>query len=331
MLPISSGKKSRPQKVVIYGPEGIGKSTLASKFPNPLFLDVEGGTDHMDVLRLSDIRDWTKLKTYLIEIASEKPCDTVVLDTADWAEALCCDYVLKQNNKKSIEDFGYGKGYTILGEAFSVLLKLLQSCIDKGINVVVLAHAKMRKFEQPEETGAYDRWEMKLSKQCAPMLKEWADMVLFLNYQTMVVTTKDKKAKATGGKRVIFTSHHACWDAKNRHQLPDELPLEWAPPLSSIFEKEVIQAVPNAIEKVQKELGGTVEAIPEPGKKLTPLETVRELGRRNGIDDSIILEILKAAELTRVSTMEEVPNSVLEMVIDNWDDFKAQADEYIPF
>ena len=91
------------------------------------------------------------------------------------------------------------------------------------------AHAKMRKFEQPDEMGAYDRWEMKLSKQVAPLLKEWCDMLLFCNYQTYVVHGDNpmEKSKVQGGKRVMFTSHHPCWDAKNRHGLQDCLPLDY--------------------------------------------------------------------------------------------------------
>ncbi len=98
--------------------------------------------------------------------------------------------------------------------------------------MVLTAHAKMRKFEQPDEMGAYDRWEMKLSKGVAPMVKEWADMVLFCNYKTMVVNVDGQgaqkgKNKAQGGRRVMHTTHHSCWDAKNRYGLPDEVPFEY--------------------------------------------------------------------------------------------------------
>lgn len=79
--------------------------------------------------------------------------------------------------------------------------------------------------------GAYDRWELKLisSQKCsiANMLKEWADMVLFANYETIVVKSEDKKAKAQGGRRVMYTTHHPCWDAKNRFDLPEKLPFEY--------------------------------------------------------------------------------------------------------
>ena len=91
----------------------------------------------------------------------------------------------------------------------------------------------MRKFEQPDELGSYDRWELKLGKktssQTAPLAKEWADMVLFANYKTwsVAVDDKGKKRKAQGGARVMYTSHHPCWDAKNRYGLPEEMPFEY--------------------------------------------------------------------------------------------------------
>lgn len=136
-------------------------------------------------------------------------CMTLVIDTADWAEQLASNHICSVNHKQSIEDFGYGKGYTKLYEEFGRLLDLLNEVISKGINVVLTAHAKMRKFEQPDELGAYDRWEMKLSKNVAPIVKEWADTVLFVNYKTFVI--KDEKTdsrKAQGGRRVMYTNHH---------------------------------------------------------------------------------------------------------------------------
>lgn len=231
MLNISSGVIQKPQKVVIYGPEGIGKTTFAAQFPAPVFIDTEGSTYHMNVKRTQKPQSWQELMEQVQQI-SKSPgiCKTLVLDTADWAEMICTECVCSKYQKKGIEDFGYGKGYVFLQEEFGRLLNALTEVINSGMNVVLAAHAKMRKFEQPDEMGAYDRWEMKLSKQVAPMVKEWADMVLFANYKTYAVAVDDKgkKHKAQGGKRVMYTSHHPCWDAKNRHSLPDELPLDYA-------------------------------------------------------------------------------------------------------
>ena len=115
-----------------------------------------------------------------------------------------------------------------MAEEFARLLSACDLCIAAGIHVVITAHAKMRKFEQPDEMGAYDRWEMKLSKQTAPLLKEWCDMLLFCNYQTFVVTSENDTKKAQGGKRVIYTAHHPAWDAKTRVAMPEVIDLDYA-------------------------------------------------------------------------------------------------------
>lgn len=105
MLNISKGIVLRPQKVVVYGPEGIGKSTFASHFPDPLFLDIEDSTSQLDVKRIPDINSWAMLMGIIEEVTKEKPCKTFVIDTVDWAEKLCIQYVCAQAKKSSIEDF----------------------------------------------------------------------------------------------------------------------------------------------------------------------------------------------------------------------------------
>lgn len=229
MLNITKGKIARAQKVVIYGPEGIGKSSLAARFPDPVIIDTEGGTAHMDVRRIDKPQSWEELLAIVKEVAATPGiCKTLVIDTADWAEQLITTYLCNKYKQNSIESFGYGKGYTYMAEEFARLLSSCDLCIAAGIHVVVTAHAKMRKFEQPDEMGAYDRWEMKLSKQTAPLLKEWCDMLLFCNYQTFVVTSENDTKKAQGGKRVIYTSHHPAWDAKTRIALPEIIDLDYA-------------------------------------------------------------------------------------------------------
>ena len=228
MIPITRGKVESAKKVVIYGPEGIGKSTLASRFPDPVFIDTEGSTKELDVARYPVPMSWNDIITDVEDTAAEAPCKTLIIDTADWAEQFCIKAVCQKNGVGGVEDFGYGKGYVYVSETFAELLRACDKCIEAGINVVFTAHAMMRKFEQPDEMGAYDRWEMKLSKKVAPLLKEWADMVLFCNYKTDVITDQNTKSKkATGGRRVVYTSHHPCWDAKNRYGLPDQLEMSF--------------------------------------------------------------------------------------------------------
>lgn len=258
-MKIISGKIIKPQKVVIYGPEGIGKSTFAAQFPKPLFIDTEGSTSHLEVDRLPRPTSWQMLKQYIKDLKGDTMgYHTLVIDTADWAERLCEEAICQSNGKVGIEDFGYGKGYTYVKEEFGRLLDSLSDLIDAGMNVVLTAHSIIRKFELPEETGAYDRYELKLGQkagnQCAALAKEWADMVLFVNYKEIVITTKDNKKKVSGGKRVMYTAHNPCWDAKNRHGLAEELPFDY-------------QEITNCIPVMNQVTPQPTPAEPEPAPK----------------------------------------------------------------
>lgn len=229
-LKIIQGRMPSALKVVVYGPEGIGKSTFAARFPRPLFIDTEGSTRHMDVARTESPTSWAMLLEQ-VKCVRDDPslCATLVVDTADWAEQLCVESICAAKKLAGIEDMGYGKGYVYLAEEFGRLLNLLGEVVAGGVHVVLTAHAMMRKFEQPDELGAYDRWELKLQKKTAPLVKEWSDVLLFANYKTLSVATDStgKKFKAQGGRRVVYTAHHPCWDAKNRLGLPEELPLDF--------------------------------------------------------------------------------------------------------
>lgn len=252
MFEITKGVLPSAKKVVLYGPEGIGKSTFASRFPQPLFIDTEGSTTNLDVHRLPKPTSWEML-CQEVEYIVQSPtlCRTLVIDTIDWAETLCIASICAKHNVNGIEGFGWGKGYTYLKEEMGRLLNRLSTLKDAGVNVLLTAHAQIRKFEQPDELGAYDRWELKLGKQTCPIVKEWADLLLFANYKTVTVAVdKDgNKHKAQGGRRVMYTSHHPCWDAKNRFGLPDECPFDYAV-IAPIVEQAAQVPAPPASEAV---------------------------------------------------------------------------------
>lgn len=242
-MKITKGKIARAQKVVLYGPEGIGKSTFAAMFPEPLFIDTEGSTSNMDVARLDKPSSWTMLEQQIEFVKNNRPCKTLIIDTIDWAERLAIEFVISRSQKTSITSFGYGEGFIQLEEEFGRFLNKLTDLIEVGINVILTAHAKIAKFEQPDEMGAYDRWELKLGNKTtaktAALTKEWADMVLFMNYKTFSVATDDKgkKFKGQGGKRTIYTSHNPAWDAKNRHNLPNEFTMDYSH-IAHIFDNQ---------------------------------------------------------------------------------------------
>ena len=304
-MKVTSGKIPSAQKVVLYGVEGIGKSTFASHFPGALFIDTEGSTKHLDVHRLPTPESWTMLMQEVDHVRRNPDlCTTLVIDTADWAEQLCLQHVcatipIDKNGgtAKGIEDYGYGKGYTYLEEEFGRLLNLLNLVVERaGVNVLLTTHAIIRKFEPPEEAGAYDRWEMNLEKKVAPLVKAWADMLLFANYKTYVVNVDGKgvtkgKNKAQGGSRVMFTNHTTAWDAKNRAGLDDELPFDFAHiaqhipgkgqgPYAYADSPETPQAVPEPVQAPPAPVAQPEAQVPAPAPKAAS-------ARPEGIPDAL--------------------------------------------
>lgn len=270
---ITKGPLVAPQRGVFYGPEGVGKTTLAASLPSPVFIDLEGGTKSYDVQRVTPApATWDELFATVDELA-KTDYQTVVIDTADAAERLACTHVCAEGGKAGIEDFGYGNGYVYLAEAWGNLLrKLTVLCATK--HVIIVAHAQIVKFEQPGQTGRFDRYQLKLSKQLAPMTKEWADCVLFTNYESIYSKDKDtKKVVGIGGTtRVIYTEHRDAYDAKHRHGLAEELPCEYAsietvfPPLAVVAKSTTTQptvAKPATVPPTAKE-SSVVQPASEP-------------------------------------------------------------------
>jgi hypothetical protein len=225
-LKIERGRRHSPVRAVVYGTEGIGKSTLAAAFPSPVIFDTEEGTHHLDVARVS-IGSWDELRAAIAELGGGRgEFRTVVIDSADWAERLLVEHLLAEHKQKSIEGFGFGKGYTLLAEGFGRLLTQCDALIGVGLNVVFVAHSKVQRTSPPDMADGFDRYELKLTKQTAPLLKEWCDLLAFCNYKTAVTEGSDGRKKATGGKRrLMHLERAAAWDAKNRYGLDAELPM----------------------------------------------------------------------------------------------------------
>lgn len=237
---ITKGKQKTAIRFVGYGAEGIGKSTFASQFPDPLFIDVEGGTKQLDVARFPQPTTWNELLE-MVDAVIEDPavCRTLVIDTVDRAEMLLTAQLLKEANVDSIEKYGggYGKGYTALAERFNKdLLMRLDKLIAKGVHVTLIAHAAMRKLESPDEPP-YDRWELKTSKKISPLVKEWTDILCFMKYEQVVVEENGRNKAKGKAKRVMVFNHRPTCDAKNRYGLEDDLPLSFEP-LRAIYEGE---------------------------------------------------------------------------------------------
>jgi hypothetical protein len=212
---------------------------------------------------------------------------------------------------------------------------------------VVVSHALCRKFERPDEEGAYDRYELKLSRKVAPMVKEWCDMLLFLDYKTIVETVSDKqgnvtKAKAKGGKRIIHTTHHPCWDAKNRFGLKDPLPLEY----TSISEcvpdmmqqQRTVDHQPVA-EPVEGKNSGKTVANQQPVVEAPTGKTRKYPKRLEALEDLMDQYNITDAELRKAIAVkqylppeckvEDYPQDFVSWLVSVWDSFVPFVNEQI--
>jgi len=300
VLQITRGRRQAAVRGTLYGNEGVGKTTLATQFPSPLVLDTEDGTNHIDVARAS-IHDWKTLTLATTELAvNSQGFKTIVIDSADWAEKLLVEWLLKTSGKKSIEDFGFGKGYVMLQEHFTRFLASCDVLVGQGINVVFVAHSMVKRVSPPDQTDGYDRYELKLTKQVSPLLREWCDLLLFCTYKTKLVEGSDGRLKATGGKdRVMHAEHSAAWDAKNRFDLPAEMPMEIGQ-LESIFAGPAPSAVGGAQRPAKTEARKAEVQSPAPGSEpplfdritahISEAASVRTLGKIGDRIDALLSE-----------------------------------------
>ncbi len=231
---VQSGKTVEPRRVMLYGTHGIGKSTWGAQAPKPIFIQTEDGLGQVDCDRFPIAGALSDVIAALSELYSEKhPYQTVVIDTLDWLEALIWAEVCKRKGVENIEDIGYAKGYTFALTHWREVLDGLDALRnDRGMTVVLIAHSKIDRFENPE-TETYDRYTPRLHKHACAMVCEWSDEVLFATYRVHTKQTDEgfgrKKARGVGtGERIVWTTERPAHVAKNRLNLPDELPLEWA-------------------------------------------------------------------------------------------------------
>ena len=312
-MEITKGIQKVPIRTVIYGQEKIGKSTLASNFPNPVFIDTEDGTMNLDVSRAPKPQSWTALLGTIDSLnKNQQGFKTLVIDSVDWAQALCVQHILAAHPKdgvalNSIEELGYGRGYVYLAEEFGRLLTALTELTKAtGMHIVVVCHAAIRKFELPEEGGTYDRWELKLERRPASgtsvqaIVKEWADLLLFASYKTMVIEQESGKKKASGEKRVLRTQHTAVWDGGNRYNLKPEIPMVWES-LEHLFSDTTVaqapkpKAKPTPATKKQEAPAPAQEQkpkLPDTAVQEKTLAQLRQLMEAAGVTDVDVQQVI---------------------------------------
>lgn len=232
-MKILSGKSEKPRRILLYGVHGVGKSTWAAEAPGPIFLDVEDGIGDIDVAKTERLKDYGSVVSSVSWLVSNPhEFKTVIIDTADWLEHLIFDDVARAEGKTNIEAIGYGKGYKIAAKKWQFLLQGLEALREKGMTIVILCHAQVKKFTPPDGDG-YERYEPALHEVGSRILQEWCDEVLFACFRIFTRTEdqgfgKERKIAVGGKDRLIKTSESASVIAKNRLRLPEELPMSWS-------------------------------------------------------------------------------------------------------
>ncbi len=234
---VSKGKIIKPPLWCVYGLQGIGKTTLASKAPSPIFICAESGTDHIDTSRFTDA-----IKTYEDVLAcvtalmdEEHEYQTLVIDSLDWLEPMIHSFIARRYKKTSIEQAagGFGKGYVEAAEELRAFFKQLDMLRDKRkMGIILVAHPEAKDVTNPQTQTSYHRYELKLRPRAKYLVYEFVDAVFFATYLVEMTAADEGATHLKTDKRVIYGVHdyNDGFDAKNRYGLkaPLSMDLSWA-------------------------------------------------------------------------------------------------------
>lgn len=217
-----------PQKFLIYGVPGIGKSSFAATFRNPVLLPIEDGCSAIDIQSFPLVTNWQQVVDAIQALHGEHQFKTLVIDSLDWLESIVWKATCDHFNKESIESFAYGKGYVEVDRWWRHLMAGLDSLrYNKGMDIVLIAHSEIKTISPPD-TDPYDTYQLKMHKRAFALWVEWAETICFLNYRVNIQKTStgvnQERVRGVGtGDRVIYTTERPAYKAKSRWPLPEEI------------------------------------------------------------------------------------------------------------
>lgn len=232
---ITRGRQRAPMRVVLYGTEGVGKSTWAGDAPSPIFLPVEEGSHHLEVARFPRPTTWGDVLDAVRVLADERhDFKTLVIDTLDALEPILWERVCAtrtgDSGKRvtSIEEYGFAKGYIYALDVWRELLERLDVLrIERGMNVIMIAHASLVTIKSPD-TQDWQRHDLKLHHKSSALVREWAEHVLFATVEMATAKINNRTKVVAHGDRIVHTTSAAGWVAKTRSAAPPTLPLSWS-------------------------------------------------------------------------------------------------------
>lgn len=245
---VTKGIRSRPHFIGLYGPGGVGKSTMGSDAPKPIFLGTDDGVATMDVASFPIPKTWQEVKAAIGELLMEKhEYETLVIDTVNGLEPLVWSHVCKVGQVNSIEDVdgGFGKGYLRAEEEWIEFYKSLKRLREK-MHVIILGHSKIKSTEDIFLGERYDRYLVKMDQRAADLMLESVDSMFFANFEQIASKEKGaKKAKMRGeGRRRMFTEARPAFVAKSRFSIPFEMDLSW---------QALMDAIANCVPKASED------------------------------------------------------------------------------
>lgn len=245
---LKRGQDIRPPRIILYGTKGIGKTTFASLAPDPVFLFTEEGHGLLSADRLL-ISHWDEAFEFLRMLYTEDHTfKTLVIDSLDWLERLCHEKVKKVHGERIF--FDYGKGFKFAGDLFDEFVRALDKLrLHKNMMIILIAHSKIKRFEAPD-VPPFERYMLDLHERAASVVEEWCDVELFATQKVFTTKTDvgfgQNVVQGVGsGERVMYTEERPAYSAKNRYNLPHELPMpkenSYAP-----FRAALIEAIAKA-------------------------------------------------------------------------------------
>jgi ABC-type uncharacterized transport system YnjBCD ATPase subunit len=232
-----------PPRLCIYGPEGTGKTTLAASMPAPVFAQFEDGTPGgLELQTFGTLKTHSDMMDIVSTLYSENHgFKTLVVDSMSAYQPALFAEVCQRHGKKSIEDFGYGKGYTHAAEVFGEFMEGINALRrDKGMMIALLAHSTISNFDDPE-TQSYSRYDIALHKTLSAMIARDMDAIFLLKRNVSVKTqdqgfNKERTIAEGGGQVWLHAEGRPSYVAKNRFGLPAKVRIEKEAPFDAIRE-----------------------------------------------------------------------------------------------
>lgn len=240
---ITRGKTPKPPIILLYGQEGVGKSTFAAKAPNTIFVPTEDGLNEIDCAKFPLSKNYKDFKDKLFAIRDEQhDFQTLAIDSISAAERMLFRYICDRHGVSNILDAagGYGKGYKEYADEWLNIFELLSEIRDKRqMSVILVGHCDIVKIFSPR-IGQYDQFQPRLYKKAMDILVENTDGVFFATRRVRKTSedagfnkkdTRTEMIGRDGGERIIITDGGGLDGpqiAKRRFEnLPQELPLDW--------------------------------------------------------------------------------------------------------